>query len=188
MRIGVLAIHGSVSEHVAMLRRLGHEAVPVKVSSDLDGISGLIIPGGESTTVGKFLLGGLGERIKELVRSGLPVYGTCTGMIILGRVSGREPYTLSLMDVSVKRNAFGRQVDSFEQDIVIPVLGKDPFHCVFIRAPVIDEAGEGVEVLSAVSGKVIFARDKNMLASSFHPELTDDTRVHEYFLRMCGSR
>ncbi len=185
MLVGILAIHGSVSEHESMLYRLGVRSVLVKTPEDLNGIRGLIIPGGESTTVGKFLSGTLGNAIKKLAMKGTPIYGTCTGMIVLGNVASREPHTLGLMDVTVKRNAFGRQVDSFEEDLAIPALGKKPFHCVYIRAPVISRAGANVDILARSGGNIVFAKQGNLLASSFHPELTNDTRMHEYFLKMC---
>jgi len=186
MPVGVLAVQGAVSEHAAVLEGLGEEVVLIKNPAQLECISALIIPGGESTTLGKFLSGGLGEAIKRLAGSGAPVYGTCTGMIALCRVRGSVPKTLGIMDAVVRRNAFGRQVDSFEEDIPIPAIGEKPFHCVFIRAPVIEKAGSGVEVLARSGGNAVFARQGNLLASSFHPELTGDTRVHEYFLSMRG--
>ena len=187
MPTGVLGIQGAVSEHVEMLERLGEKAVIVKTADDLRGIGALIIPGGESTTLGKFLGGGLGDGIKKLFRKGVPIYGTCTGLIVLGKVEGNSQHTLGLMDVSVQRNAFGRQADSFESEIVFPAIGKKPFRCVFIRAPLIKKAGENVDVLGRFRNKIIFARQGNLLASSFHPELTDDTRIHEYFLGMARS-
>lgn len=184
MPVGVLAIQGAVSEHVSMLERLGEKTVLVKTPEDLEGIDALIIPGGESTTVGKFLIGELGERIRRLAAKGVPIYGTCTGMIVLGKVLQKEPHTLGLMDIIVKRNAFGRQVDSFEEDLHIPVIGKKPFHCIYIRAPVIESAGKNVEILARSRGKMVFASEGNILVSSFHPELTKDMRMHEYFLKM----
>ena len=186
MTVGVLAIQGAVSEHVSVLQRLGERAAGIKTADDLEDISALIIPGGESTTLGKFLSGKLGSKISALARKGMPIYGTCTGMIALGRVSSREPPTLGLMDVQVRRNAFGRQADSFEEDIRIPAIGGAPFHCVFIRAPVIEKAGRGVEILARSGDRIVFARQGNLLVSSFHPELTDDARIHEYFLGFRG--
>lgn len=201
MKVGVLAIQGAVSEHVSVLERLGETPVLVKSAADLSSLSGLIIPGGESTTVGMFLPGGLGDGIRRLAARNVPIYGTCTGMILLGKVEAAKPKTLGLMDVTVRRNAFGRQVDSFEEDIRIPEIGKKPVHCVFIRAPVIERVGKDVNVLARCGGcadgksgrsagsgnsdgSIVFARQDNLLASSFHPELTSDTRVHEYFLSM----
>jgi 5'-phosphate synthase pdxT subunit len=184
MKIGILALQGAVREHRDMLRRLGVETVDVLNPTDLDGISGLILPGGESTTVGKLLVRyGLLEPIAELGRKGLPIFGTCTGMILLSKhINGSEQYRLGLMDTHVERNAFGRQLSSFEADMPIPVLGATPYHTVFIRAPYIDKADRDVTVLLRYQDKILFAEQGNLLAAAFHPELTDDTRVHEYFL------
>ncbi|MDR2118554.1 MAG: pyridoxal 5'-phosphate synthase glutaminase subunit PdxT [Tannerellaceae bacterium] len=186
MKIGILALQGAVREHRNLLHRLGVETVDVLDPQDLNGISGLILPGGESTAIGKLLVRyGLLEPIAEAGRKGLPVFGTCTGLILLSKhINRSDQYRLGLMDTYVERNAFGRQLDSFEADMPIPVLGDKPFHTVFIRAPYIEKAGEGVEVLLRYRGKILFARQNSLLAAAFHPELTDDTRVHEYFLRL----
>jgi len=173
LRIGVLAVQGNFREHVAMLRRLGAEAVEVRKPEQLDGLDGLVIPGGESTTFMRLMrLYGLDEAIRGFEG---PVFGTCAGMIVLDRDH------LGLVDLRVRRNAFGRQVASFEVDL--DVAGIDgPVRAVFIRAPWIEEVGPGVEVLAEVEGRPVLAREGRFLVASFHPELTDDTRLHERFL------
>lgn len=186
MKIGVLALQGAFREHEQILRRLDCETVQVRNARDLEGIDGLIIPGGESTTIGKLMLEWqLFERIRELGDRGLPVFGTCAGMILLAKdiVDSEQP-RLALMDMLAHRNAFGRQVDSFEADLQIPVIGEKPFRGVFIRAPYIKEVRDGVEVLCTYNEKIIFSRQGNFLAAAFHPELTDDDRVHRLFLDM----
>ncbi|GAP73178.1 glutamine amidotransferase subunit PdxT [Candidatus Symbiothrix dinenymphae] len=185
MKIGILALQGAVREHRNMLHRLGAEAVDVLYAADLDGLDGLVLPGGESTTMGKLLeRNNLLEPIAELGRQGLPIFGTCTGMILLSKhIIGSDQQRLGLMDTSVERNAFGRQLASFEADMSIPVLGEKPFPCVFIRAPYIEKADANVTSLLAYDDKILFAEQGNLLAAAFHPELTDDVRVHEYFLR-----
>ncbi|MDR2627876.1 MAG: pyridoxal 5'-phosphate synthase glutaminase subunit PdxT [Dysgonamonadaceae bacterium] len=184
MKIGVLALQGAVREHRAALHTLGVESVAVLNPDDLAGIDGLIIPGGESTTIGKLLVRyNLLEPIASLGRNGMPILGTCTGLILLSRhINQSDQYRLSLMDTYVERNAFGRQLASFEADMSIPVLGEKPFHTIFIRAPYIYKVEEGVKVLLAYEDKILFAEQGNLLAAAFHPELTDDARVHEYFL------
>jgi 5'-phosphate synthase pdxT subunit len=184
MKIGILALQGAVREHRSILQRLGVETPDVLNPEDLDGIDGLILPGGESTAVGKLLVRyNLLEPIAELGRKGLPVFGTCTGLILLSKhINNSEQYRLGLMDTHVERNAFGRQLASFEADMPIPVLGDTPFHTIFIRAPYIDSIGGNVRVLLPYQDKILFAEQDNFLAAAFHPELTDDARVHEYFL------
>jgi 5'-phosphate synthase pdxT subunit len=192
MKIGVLALQGDFIEHVQILRSLGVNAVEVRQPDELRDLDGLIIPGGESTTFGKLAVEyGLIEPIRAMCNAGKPVWGTCAGMIFLAKDVGRKQPVLGLMDVKVKRNAFGRQVDSFEQDLDIPALvtienGSDPhrpFHAVFIRAPLIESVGKRVEVLAKLDdGTIVAARQGNLLATSFHPELTKDTRFHRYFL------
>jgi pyridoxal 5'-phosphate synthase pdxT subunit len=192
MRIGVLALQGDFREHVERLRSLGVEAREVRKREELEGLDGLIIPGGESTTIGKIAREyGLIEPMRELVDAGKPVWGTCAGMIFLAKDVGVRQPLLGVMDVRVRRNAFGRQVESFETDLNVPALesvhnGGDPakpFHAVFIRAPLIDEVGPGVEVLAKLEdGTIVAARQGNLLATSFHPELTADARFHRYFL------
>jgi pyridoxal 5'-phosphate synthase pdxT subunit len=189
MRIGVLAVQGDVIEHLAILRGLGVDEVEVRVPEDLEGVDGLIIPGGESTTIGKLMVRyGLERAVPEQVGRGMAVYGTCAGMILMARrASGGEPPLLRLMDIAVTRNAYGRQVDSFEADLEVPVLGPPALRAVFIRAPVIDEVGRNVEVLASLDGRPVLARQGRLLASSFHPELAPDDRVHRYLLDMIGA-
>ncbi|MHB8730189.1 MAG: pyridoxal 5'-phosphate synthase glutaminase subunit PdxT [bacterium] len=169
-----------------MLRGLGVEAIEVRTPEDLATVDALIIPGGESTTIGKLAVTyGLDKAIPARVREGMPVYGTCAGMIALSRqAGGGEPPLLRLMNITVQRNAYGRQVDSFETELEIPALGGPPLHAVFIRAPMIEAVGPDVEVLASLGGKPVLARQGNMLVSAFHPELTADDRVHRYFIEM----
>jgi len=185
-RIGVLAQQGAFVEHIAMLCRLGVESVAVRLPEELEGLDGLIIPGGESTSIGKLIRDyDLREPLRRLAEQGLPIMGTCAGMILLAkRVSGLNLESLGVMDISVKRNAFGRQVDSFETDLDIPAIGAPPFHAVFIRAPNIERVGDGVDTLAWLpNGIGVAARQGNMVALAFHPELTNDLRLHDYF---CG--
>lgn len=189
MKIGVLALQGAFREHEQMLRKLDSETVQVRREHDLEGIDGLIIPGGESTTIGKLLIEWqLFDKIKEMGASGLPVFGTCAGMILLAKdiVNSDQP-RLGLMDMLAHRNAFGRQVDSFEADIGVPCLGPEPFRAVFIRAPYIMKAVPGVEVLARYGDKIVAARQGRFLAAAFHPELTDDPRMHRYFVNIIKS-
>ena len=173
LRIGVLAVQGNFREHAAVLRRLGAEPVEVRLPGQLDGLDGLVIPGGESTAIGRLMrLYGLEEAVREF---GGPIFGTCAGMIVLDRDH------LGLGDYATRRNAFGRQVKSFEADLDIGD-GDGPLRAVFIRAPWLEEAGAGVEVLAEVDGHPVLAREGRLLVAAFHPELTDDTRVHERFL------
>ncbi len=173
LRIGVLALQGNFREHAAVLRRLGAEPVEVRLPEQLEGLDGLIVPGGESTAIARLMrLYGLDEALRSFDR---PIFGTCAGMILLDRDH------LGLADISTKRNAFGRQVRSFEADLDLG-LGEEPVRAVFIRAPWIEEAGPGVEVLAEVAGHPVLAREGRILVAAFHPELTDDTRVHELFL------
>lgn len=186
MKIGVLNLQGAVSEHADMLRRCGAEAVLVKKKEDMSGLDGLVIPGGESTTIGRLIEHyGLEEPIKRMAGEGKPLYGTCAGLIVLAKeIIGYDMFSLRLMDIWVTRNAFGRQRESFETDLSIPALGDKPFRAVFIRAPIIEECGAGVEVLATLGDRVVAARQGNFLVSAFHPELTDDLRFHRYFLDM----
>jgi len=192
-RIGVVALQGDYAAHLQTIEAAGGEAFPVRSAEDMAGADGLILPGGESTTIGKLMARyGLDTAISEAARQGTPVFGTCAGMILLakriarGEKQGGQP-TLALMDIGVARNAFGRQVDSFEADIDAPCVTEDPVRGVFIRAPYIEESGPDVEVLAHFENKAVLARQGNLLASAFHPELTGDTRVHQYFLRMIGA-
>jgi 5'-phosphate synthase pdxT subunit len=189
-KVGVLAMQGAFAEHIAILRRLGVEAIPIRVAGELRGLSGLVIPGGESTTIGKLMREyRLTEELKRLIAKGFPVWGTCAGMILLAKeVAGHEQQLLGAMDIRVRRNAFGRQVDSFEVALDVPVLGHPPFPAVFIRAPWIEKAGDGVEVLARLpDGKPVAAREGNLVVTAFHPELTSDPRFHEYFLSIVDS-
>jgi pyridoxal 5'-phosphate synthase pdxT subunit len=186
MKIGVLALQGAFREHIEALRELGVEAVEVRLPEQLEGLDGLIIPGGESTTIGKLAVHyGLQEAIRRYLGAGKPVYGTCAGMIMLSKDSGSDQPLLGVMDIKVARNAFGRQIDSFETDLDVPELGKEPFPAVFIRAPKIESVGPDVDVLAKLDdGTPVAAREGNLLVTAFHPELTDDLRFHRYFLAM----
>jgi len=186
MRVGVLALQGAFREHIDALRKLGVEAVEVRLPGQLEGLDGLIIPGGESTAIGKLAVKyGLQDAIRRYVMGGHAVYGTCAGMIMLSKDVGRDQPLLSLMDIKVERNAFGRQLDSFETDLEIPALGDKPFPGVFIRAPRIESVGDDVEVLAKLeNGTPVAAREGNMIVTAFHPELTDDLRWHRYFLSL----
>jgi len=189
MRIGVLALQGAFIEHKNVLTRLGVQPVEVRLPEHLEGLAGLIIPGGESTTIGLLAQKwGLLEPLREFARSGQPLWGTCAGMILMAKevvdgVPGQP--LLGLMEITVRRNAFGRQVDSFEADLPVSVLGNPPFHAVFIRAPVIERVEAGVEVLAALEdGTAVAVQQGNLLATAFHPELTRDDRFHRYFLKL----
>lgn len=191
MKIGVLAAQGAFIEHVAALERLNVTASEVRLPGELNGLDGLIIPGGESTTISKLMHDfGLTEKVKALAKEGLPVFGTCAGMILLAnKIIGGSVEPLGLMDITVRRNAFGRQVDSFEVELPIPVLGKKPFPCVFIRAPLIEEVRDGAEVLARLPDeRCVAVRQAQFLALSFHPELTTDLRFHQYFLDIAASK
>ena len=188
-RIGVLAVQGDVAEHADALRRVGAEVREVRLPADLKGIDGLIIPGGESTAIGKLLVNwGLLEPIKEKIGEGFPVWGTCAGAILLAKdVMDKLPDQplLEMMDLSVRRNAFGRQVQSFETTLNVPALGRAPVPAVFIRAPKIERTGKGVKVLAKLpDGSIAAAQEGHLLATTFHPELTPDARFHEHFVRM----
>jgi 5'-phosphate synthase pdxT subunit len=193
--IGVLALQGDFLEHVSMLRRIGAEAREVRSAEQLRALDGLIIPGGESTTLGRLIEDfHLLEPLRVFTRSGIPTWGTCAGLIALARHANDLPFpTLEAIDIEVDRNAYGRQVDSFEADLDVPALGAEPFHAVFIRAPVVTSAGEGVEVLATVQhdgepAAPVAVRQGTLLATSFHPELTPDSRFHEYFLDIVRSQ
>ena len=191
MRIGVLALQGAFIEHENVLARIGVEPVEVRLPGELEGLDGLIIPGGESTTIGQVAeRWGLWEPIRAFAWSGRPLWGTCAGMILMAKevVDGAPGQPLlGLMDVAVRRSAFGRQVDSFEAGLEVPALGEPFFHAIFIRAPLIERVGQGVEVLARLEGgAVVAARQGNLLATAFHPELTGDDRFHRYFLGLAG--
>ncbi|MEW6580097.1 MAG: pyridoxal 5'-phosphate synthase glutaminase subunit PdxT [Chloroflexota bacterium] len=184
MNVGVLALQGDFLEHKKMLRGLGAHPVEVRLPGQLDGLDALIIPGGESTTIGKLAVSyGLLEPLRQFARQ-KPVWGTCAGMIMLARDIGRDQPLLGLMNITVNRNAFGRQVDSFETDLAVPALGPEPFRALFIRAPLVTAVGDGVEVLAQLDERsVVAVRQGHWLATAFHPELTGDSRFHRYFLR-----
>ncbi len=191
MKIGVLASQGAFIEHIIILKQLDAETVPVRLPGELKGLDGLIIPGGESTTISKLMSAyNLMEKISEMAKGGLPLFGTCAGMIMMAKhITGNGSPSLGLMDINVRRNAFGRQVDSFETDLQIPVLGEMSFPAVFIRAPVIEHCAKGVEVIARLNdGKIVAAREGTMLVSAFHPELTSDMRFHKYFLEIISSK
>jgi 5'-phosphate synthase pdxT subunit len=183
---GVLALQGDVVEHIAAMRRAGAQAIPVKNSGDLARVDGLIIPGGESTTVMKLLHRfEVAAPIVERVRGGMPLWGTCMGMIVIAHeVVGLDQPSLNLMDIAVRRNAFGRQNESAEVELAIPALGERPFPAIFIRAPWIERTGSNVELLAQRNGHGVMVRQGNVLGTSFHPELSGDGRVHAYFLEM----
>ena len=189
MRIGVLAVQGAFAEHIALLREIGVEAVPVRLSEDLEGLSGLILPGGESTAMRKLIDNwGLRQPILDLAQRGAPLFGTCAGMILLSNeISDGDEPVFPLLDIGVKRNAFGRQLDSFEADLAVPVLGDKPVHAVFIRAPVVERVGEEVDVLAQLEdGRVVAVRDGNVIATAFHPELAKETRFHRLIATMAA--
>jgi 5'-phosphate synthase pdxT subunit len=185
--VGVLALQGDFREHLTVLRSLGADAVPVRRPAELAGVAGLIIPGGESSVMDKLSrLFGLAEPLKAAIASGLPVWGTCAGLImladtVLDGIEGQE--SLGGLDIAVRRNAFGSQLDSFETDLDIPVVGSPALHAVFIRAPIVESVGAGVETLAALPDeRVVAVEQGNLFGTSFHPEMTGDTRFHEYFL------
>ena len=183
MKIGVLALQGAFIEHIKMLRQLGAQTAEIRLPEQLDDLDGLIIPGGESTTIGKLATSyGLIEPLRRFARS-RPTWGTCAGMIFLAKDIGiDEQPILASMDITVDRNAFGRQIDSFETDLEIAGLPGEPFHAVFIRAPVVTEADDPVTVLARLEdGRIVAARQEHLLATAFHPELTGDLRLHSYF-------
>lgn len=188
LKVGVLSVQGASREHLEALRRLGAEAMGVRTPEEVAAADALIIPGGESTTIGKLMARyGLLEAVKEHANSGKPLLGTCAGMILMAKTietAGKDQPRLAVMDITVERNAFGRQVDSFEADVDFAGVNSGPVRAVFIRAPVIRSVGDGVGVLAVHDGRIVAARQGNLLALAFHPELTDDLRIHRYFLAM----
>ena len=189
MKIGVLAVQGAFAEHMTILGAIGVEGVEVRLPSELEDLSGLILPGGESTAQRRLIdRWGLREPILELARSGAPIFGTCAGMILLSRdIADGDESVFPLLDVDVRRNAFGRQLDSFETDLQVPVLGDQPVHAVFIRAPVIERVGPGVDVLARLGdGRVVAVRERNVVATAFHPELAGETRFHRLVATMAA--
>jgi pyridoxal 5'-phosphate synthase pdxT subunit len=190
-KIGVLALQGAFIEHINRLREVGAEAVEVRLPTDLEGLDGIIIPGGESTTIGRLMdWYELIEPIRQMAKSGIPIWGTCAGMIVLA--TGVDPDSraqhqpvLQLLDITVRRNAFGSQLDSFEAELDMPQISGEPIPTVFIRAPIVSEVGDGVEVLGRLAdGKIIAVRQGNIVATAFHPELTGDKRLHSWFLAL----
>ena len=187
LTIGVLALQGDFREHIAILKQLGHNTVEVRLPEQLEELDGLIIPGGESTAIGKLAVEyGLLEPLREAGRNGFPIWGTCAGMVLLANHVGRTQPLLALMPMSIARNGFGRQVKSFETDLHVKVLGQPPFRGVFIRAPYVDKCdNEAVDLLAVLpEGVPVAIQQDHLLATAFHPELTDDTRWHEYFMQM----
>ena len=187
-RIGVLALQGDVREHVEILKKLGVEPVEVRGAEDLAGLTGLIVPGGESTAIGNLMVdSGLLDGVRSFFYKGGPVWGTCAGMVLAASATtGPRQPLLGLMNALVERNGFGRQIHSFEKELEIECF-EEPFVGVFIRAPFFEDVGPGVEVIGKVDGRIVAAKGENILVTAFHPELTDDTRFHEYFIReVCG--
>jgi pyridoxal 5'-phosphate synthase pdxT subunit len=189
VKIGVLALQGAFREHLDTLRAIGVEGVRVREPADLDSVSGLILPGGESTTMRQLIeRWGLRQPIMDLAEAGTPIFGTCAGMIVLAdQIVGGEPPILPLLDVAVERNAFGRQLDSFEAELAVPILGDTPVHAVFIRAPVIERVGPAVDVLARLEdGRIVAVRQGNVIATAFHPELAGETRFHRLVATMAN--
>jgi 5'-phosphate synthase pdxT subunit len=189
VRIGVLAVQGAFREHLETQSTIGVVGVPVRLPEHLDGVSGLVLPGGESTTIRRLIdRWGLAQPILDLAERGAPLFGTCAGMIVLAReIAGDEPPILPLLDVAVERNAFGRQLDSFETDLLVPLLGDEPVHAIFIRAPVIARVGAGVDVLARLDdGRIVAVREHNIVATAFHPELAGETRFHRLVATMAA--
>ena len=190
MKIGILALQGAFIEHAKLLSKIGVESIEVRLPEHLSQIDALILPGGESTTIGKLMIDF--ELFKPIQKFGefKPIWGTCAGAILLAKKTDKEQPLLGLMDISIKRNAFGRQIDSFETQINMPIFNNqsshaNPFNAVFIRAPLIEEAGPYIKILSILKdGQIVAAQQKHLLATSFHPELTNDPRFHEYFISM----
>ncbi len=190
MKIGVLSLQGGVIEHINHIRALGTEAVEIKNPEDLEHINGLILPGGESTVIGKLLKGReLLIPLRNKILSGLPVWGTCAGMILLAKeIENDDNIYLSVMDIKVKRNAYGRQIDSFKSECIIEEVSKEPIPVIFIRAPYIVSLNDTVKILHEIHGDIVAARQNNMLVTSFHPELTENLEFHKYFLSMCTNK
>lgn len=184
MNVGVLALQGDVIEHLEQISALGHNAIPIKKEEELNNIDALILPGGESTTMGKLLkVTGLMDPLREKIKSGLPTWGTCAGMILLAKhIENDKRRYLELMDIVVRRNAFGTQIDSFKTKAIINEVSSEPLELVFIRAPFITEVKDNVKVLCKVHGNIVAAKQDNMLVTSFHPELTNDLTFLKYFL------
>ncbi|EJY55886.1 SNO glutamine amidotransferase [Alicyclobacillus hesperidum URH17-3-68] len=186
MKIAVIAVQGAFREHIQALRQLGADAVEARRAGELENVDGVVIPGGESTAIGKLMREyDMIDPVRKMAADGKPIFGTCAGMIVLAkRIEGEETVHLGLMDVTVNRNSFGRQRESFEADLEIPALGEATFPAVFIRAPHIAAVGDEVEVLARYRDRIVAVRQGNLLATSFHPELTGDLRLHQYFLNL----
>ena len=186
-QIGVLALQGDFYEHIAILEKLDNKASLIKKPEELQSLDGLIIPGGESTTICKLIRNyGFEEKIKQSVSKGMGLWGTCAGMITIAKkLKDDYPKPIGIMDITVERNFYGRQIDSFEEKVVIKGIDDKKFNAIFIRAPIIREVGKNVEVLSILNNEIIAARQDKIFVTSFHPELTEDSRVHKYFLSMC---
>ena len=189
-KIGVLALQGAVSEHIEILERCGVTPIEIKKTVQIADIDGLIIPGGESSTIGNLMNEySFFEKIREFAYKGKPIYGTCAGLILMSKnIIGENRKTISIMDIEVRRNAFGRQIDSMEVDIEIPKLGNKEFPAVFIRAPIIEKVGKQVEILAEIDDRIVMAQQENLLVSAFHPELSNDDRIHRYFLNLVNKR
>ncbi len=189
-KIGVLALQGAVSEHIEILERCGVTPIEIKKTVQIADIDGLIIPGGESSTIGNLMNEySFFEKIREFAYKGKPIYGTCAGLILMSKnIIGENRKTISIMDIEVRRNAFGRQIDSMEIDIEIPKLGNKKFPAVFIRAPIIEKVGKQVEILAEIDDRIVMAQQENLLVSAFHPELSNDDRIHRYFLNLVNKR
>jgi len=193
MKIGVLALQGAFIEHISVIQQLGVEASPVRLPNELGSLDGLIIPGGESTTILNLMQSfNLIQPLKELAQAGLPILGTCAGMVCLAKKVSNSinsnMETLAVMDMEVRRNAFGRQIDSFETELPVPALGDEPFAAIFIRAPIIERTGPQVEILAKLSNDIaVAARQGKLVVSAFHPELSHDLRFHRYFLKIVAS-
>lgn len=187
MKIGVLSLQGDVDEHIHHIAKLGHKGIEIKKLDDMDGIDGIILPGGESTTIGKLLRETkMLIPLREKILSGLPVWGTCAGMILLAKyIEGESGEHLKVMDIKVKRNAYGSQINSFKRDVVINEISSETLPLVFIRGPLITEIFNDVHIICTVDDKIVAAKQNNMFATSFHPELTDNLEVHKYFVNMC---
>ncbi|HLJ33726.1 MAG TPA: pyridoxal 5'-phosphate synthase glutaminase subunit PdxT [Ktedonobacteraceae bacterium] len=193
LRIGILALQGDFAAHMKMLANLGVEAKAVKLPAHLDDLDGIILPGGESTAIGKLMvLYDIRDVLLKKIREGFPVWGTCAGLILLAKETDNalagQPL-LASMDIKVRRNAFGSQRESFETDLSVPVLGEAPFHAFFIRGPIIEKVGPEVEVLATLDdGSIVAVREGHLLGTAFHPEVSGDPRFHQYFLRLVGTR
>lgn len=189
MKIGILALQGGFEAHAGMLARLNQTPLLVKKQKDMEGIHGLILPGGESSTNIKLMDESLQKEIATFYSKGYPFLATCAGLILLAKnITNSEQFRFGFLDIEVKRNAYGNQRESFSEDIFIESLGKPDFHCVFIRAPKIEKTSEKVAVLAQIKDNIIFVKENNILAASFHPELTQDTRIHQMFLNMCEEK